>query len=207
MAIALALGSLSCAGEETPQRDPVVDRDSDTVALPPGPAPTAPPIAPADTGAWVVEVPDGSTPDPSGWTIGATSGGSAGGIAVLQTIRTGRQDGYDRVVFEFRTRVPGWRAEYVDTPQYECGSGEMVRVAGDAWLQVSFEPANAHTEEGRPTAQRQLVDPAGENLRELRRICDFEAHVDYVIGVGSPNRYRAFTLAEPARLVIDIRHR
>jgi ABC-type glycerol-3-phosphate transport system permease component len=29
----------------------------------------------------------------------------------------------------------------------------------------------------------------------MRRICDFEAQVQYVVGVASPNRYRAFQLA------------
>ena len=166
-------------------------------------------VAPMDTGAWVVDQPDGSAgPEPHPWVNGTAQGGGArSGAAMLVRVRTARQDGYDRVVFEFDSHVPAWRAEYVDRPQYECGSGEAVRVAGDGWLQVNLEPANAHTEEGRATeAPRHVTDPAGANLRELRRICDFEAQVQYVIGVASPNRFRAFQLTGPARLVVDIRH-
>lgn len=203
----LLLATIACGGAESTEE--VARRQADSLAAasaaPSGSLPD-PAVQPSDTGPWMVERPAGATPDPSGWSTGATSGGTTGGIAILRIVRTARHDGYDRVVFEFDSRVPGWRIDYVDSPQYECGSGEAVRLAGDAWLHVAFEPANAHTDEGRPTAQRRLVDPAGANLRELRRICDFEAHVDYVIGVGSPNPYRAFMLGQPARLVVDIRN-
>ena len=203
-ALALAGALMACSGPETPDEE----RPDEAGAEAPTPSgrPAGGAVAPMDTGAWVIVPDEDSLPDPAGWTAGASRGGTADSIAILRTVRTARHDGYDRVVFEFDARVPGWRIEYVDSPQHECGSGEAVRVAGDGWLQVSFEPANAHTDEGRPTAQRRLVDPAGSNLRELRRICDFEAHVDYVIGVGSPNPYRAFMLRQPARLVVDIRN-
>ncbi len=165
-------------------------------------------IAPSDTGPWVAEQPTGAAPNPHPWVNGESRGGTQGsGAPMLVNVRTARQDGYDRIVFEFDSHVPAWRMEYVDRPQYECGSGEAVRLEGDGWMQVNFEGANAHTEEGRPTAApRHVADPAGANLREMRRICDFEAQVQYVIGVASPNQYRAFQLTAPAPLVLDIQH-
>ena len=187
-------GSLGSSGSVT--RDPVDREDGST-------------IAPMDTGVWVAETPAGATaPDPHPWVAGESRGGTQGrGAAMLLAVRTARQDGFDRIVFEFDTHVPQWRADYVDSPQHECGSGDEVRLEGDGWLQVNFESTNAHTEEGRPTnAPRHVADPAGTNLRELRRTCDFEAQVQYVIGVASPNRYRAFQLTAPARLVVDVRH-
>ena len=177
---------------------------------PAGERPAADSIAPNDTEPWVAETPDTTSaapePGPHPWVNGDSRGGSRrGGAAMLVNVRTARQNGYDRIVFEFDSHVPEWRASYVDRPQYECGSGEAVRLEGDGWLQVDFEMANAHTEEGRPTAApRHVADPAGANLREMRRTCDFEAQVQYVIGVASPNRYRAFELSGPARLVVDI---
>ena len=188
-------GSLGASGS--------VQRESDTRGE------DAVDVAPMDTGAWVAETPGGAAePSPHPWVAGRSSGGTQGrGAVMLLAVRTARQDGYDRIVFEFDTHVPQWRADYVDSPQHECGSGDEVRLEGDGWLQVDFESANAHTDEGRPTnAPRHVADPAGANLRELRRTCDFEAQVQYVIGVASPNRYRAFQLSGPARLVIDVRH-
>ena len=204
----LALFLASCGGQEEPEAaDAPGSEPADAVAdSASAPAAPAEGVEPQDTGAWVMERPDGASPAPDGWTAGASTGGTAGGIATLTAVRSARHADYDRVVFEFDTHVPAYRIDYVDSPQEECGSGEAVRVAGDGWLRVALEPANAHTEAGQPTAPRRITDPAGTNLRELRRICDFEAHVDWVIGVGSPNRYRAFTLERPARLVIDIRN-
>ncbi|MCA1715064.1 MAG: hypothetical protein LC715_08165, partial [Gammaproteobacteria bacterium] len=94
----------------------------------------------------------------------------------------------------------------VDRPVRDCGSGEPVPVAGDAWLQIRFSGANAHTEAGEGTSgpRRRAVNLLV--LRELVRICDFEAEVAWVAGVGSPNRYTPRVLSDPSRLVIDIAH-
>jgi hypothetical protein len=128
------------------------------------------------------------------------------GVAVLRAVRTASHRGFDRVVFEFEGReVPGYRLEYVDRPVRQCGSGRPVRVAGDGWLLVRLEPAKAHTEAGEPTVkdrERRLRHP---NLKELRLICDFEAQVEWVLGLGSPKRYRVLELQNPARLVLDVR--
>jgi hypothetical protein len=201
------LAILACGGgEESGDPDGSLGSSGSAPSRPAAEDPAGQPT-PMDTGAWVVETPPGATqPSPHPWVAGQSRGGTQGrGAATLLAVRSARQDGFDRVVFEFDTHVPQWRADYVDSPQHECGSGEEVRVEGDGWLQLDFESTNAHTEEGRATnAPRHVADPAGANLRELRRTCDFEAQVQYVIGVGSPNRYRAFQLTSPARLVVDI---
>ncbi len=126
--------------------------------------------------------------------------------AILRAIRTARHKNFDRVVFEFQGAVPGYKIEYVDRPIRECGSGDTVRVAGDGWLQVRFTPAQAHTDSGRPTInyrERGLRLPV---IKELQSTCDFEAEVEWIIGVSSPNRYRLLELSHPKRLVIDIKH-
>src|SRR5688572_2350499 len=75
-------------------------------------------------------------------------------VAVLKAVRTARHEGFDRVVFEFETaELPGYRIEYIDKPVKQCGSGNVVNLKGDAWLEVRFYPANAHTEEGKPTVE------------------------------------------------------
>ncbi|HYG61033.1 MAG TPA: hypothetical protein VEL74_00505 [Thermoanaerobaculia bacterium] len=127
--------------------------------------------------------------------------------ATLRDVRTARQAGFDRVVFEFAGgALPGYHLEYIDKPVRQCGSGEPVPLAGDAWLQVRLVPAYAHTDAGQATVQereRHLDYPV---LRELESTCDFEAHVEWVLGVASPNRYRVLELSDPTRLVVDVRH-
>jgi hypothetical protein len=143
------------------------------------------------------------------WTAGTTEGkGNASGTAVLTAVRTAAHPGFERITFEFDSAgLPPYHIEYVDTPVRACGSGEPVAIAGDAWLEVRFNGANAHTEQGAPTVperDRKLTMPI---LRQLTSICDFEAEVTWVAGVATPARYRILELTGPARLAVDLRSR
>ncbi len=126
--------------------------------------------------------------------------------AVLHAVRAAKNAGFDRVVFEFRERVPGYHLEYIDKPVRDCGAGDVKPIEGDGWLEARFYPAYAHTEAGEPTVRQRELKPALGIVREVERTCDFEAVVTWVIGTASPNRYRAFELLEPPRLVVDIEH-
>ena len=56
---------------------------------------------------------------------------------ILRAVRVGLQPHAERVVFEFNdTKLPAWQVEYVDRPVRDCGSGDAVPVAGEAWLQT-----------------------------------------------------------------------
>ena len=126
---------------------------------------------------------------------------------LLRSIRAARQEKFDRIVFEFSgSEIPGYHIEYIDKPARQCGSGEAVRVAGDAWLLVRLTPANAHTEAGEPTIKYAELRVDLPNLKEMKSTCDFEADVSWVLGLAHPNRYRVLELANPARLVIDVKH-
>ena len=172
---------------------------TDTLQLKAGPAPAS---AQASAAARAPATPTRE------WTAGVTEvpRGSAR-PATLRAVRTARNEGWDRVVFEFDgASVPGYRVEYVDRPVTRCGSGDATQVAGQGWLEVRITPAQAHTDAGRATVaerERRLSLPV---LKELEQTCDFEGDVTWVLGVASPNRYRVSELTGPARLVVDVRH-
>ena len=126
--------------------------------------------------------------------------------SVLTAVRAAKGDDYDRVVFEFGERVPGYHLEYVGEPVLDCGAGDAKPVEGKARLEARFYPANAHTEEGRPTVPQRELKPALPVVREVERTCDFEAVVTWVIGTTAQNPYSVLELADPPRLVIDIAH-
>lgn len=151
---------------------------------------------------------DGPQPTPASWTVGIVDvAHQVTGAALLTDVRTASNEGFDRVVLEFEgEELPSYHIEYVDRPVRQCGSGDPVQVAGDGWLLIRIQPANAHDEQGNPTVSersRQLGLPV---MRQLTLICDFEAQVEWIVGVASPNPYRVMELAEPARLVVDVRH-
>lgn len=126
--------------------------------------------------------------------------------ATLVAVRTGTHEGFDRVLFEFDERVPGYHIEYIDQPVRKCGSGKVTQVGGDGWLEVRMYPVNAHTQEGRPTVAERERMPKLPVLSELELTCDFEAVVTWVFGVESPNRYQVRELQSPPRLIVDVRH-
>lgn len=130
----------------------------------------------------------------------------SGEPAALQALRVTKNDGFDRVVLEFRERVPGYRIEYTDKPARDCDSGQARRVEGDGRLELRLFPARAHDESGEPTYRPRELKPGLGMIRELERTCDRNDVVTWVIGTASPQRYRAYELAEPPRLVIQIEH-
>ncbi len=161
------------------------------------------PLPSSDSGSPATESPATG----SAWVTGVVEGGAAiTGAALLTGVRVAKSEGFERMVLEFDgSELPAYRIEYVDRPVYQCGSGEPVEIEGDGWLRINLQPANAHTEEGVPTITERASRPALPIIRELRMICDFEAMVEWVAGVSSPNPYRVSELTEPTRLVVDIR--
>lgn len=128
-------------------------------------------------------------------------------VQILESVRVGNQPGTDRVVFEFNDAgLPEWEVQYIDQPLLDCGSGEPVSVAGDAWLQISFRGAQAHTEAGEESGGPRRQELSQSVLRELVRTCDFEGEVIWVVGTARRNAYTTQVLADPSRLVVDVLH-
>ncbi|HET7519340.1 MAG TPA: hypothetical protein VFN05_16950 [Actinomycetes bacterium] len=133
----------------------------------------------------------------------AAAPAGAQSIPTLVDVRAGGHAGFDRVVFEFRGAVPEHRIQYVDQ-LVEDGTGDPVSVAGAADLEVVFEGANAHEENGSPTITRRRFSPGLPAVKEIAQLGDFEAVVSYGIGVDRRRPIEVSTLSSPSRLVIDI---
>jgi hypothetical protein len=122
----------------------------------------------------------------------------------LHAIRTGPQDHFDRAVFEFDgDTVPGYRVEYVDHPVH-CGSSLPAEVGGHVWLQVKMSPASNHTVQGGATAGALRRRTRLKAIVELEETCDLEGELTWVLGLDERRSYRAFDLAHPPRIVVDV---
>ena len=211
--------------EATERRRASEARDDSAASAPSGPErlpafvladSTPPAAAPAETVAAPAPRTDSATaPTPApdaapmpDWTAGRTGvRRRSAGIATVRQVRAAPNQGFDRFVVVFGADpVPGYRVEYVDKPVRQCGSGDATQVAGDGWLAITLHNARAHTDQGRATVQQRERALSLPVLREWEFTCDFEAEVQIVLGVASPNRYRVLELANPSRLVIDIQH-
>jgi hypothetical protein len=133
--------------------------------------------------------------------------------ALLERVAVGRHEGFDRVVFQFRDHLPGYRVEYVEPPLKEDGSGNVVQIAGSSFVVVRMEPASGFdltTDEGVMVYKGpKRIDGAASGtstVREVVRSGDFEAVLSWAVGLTDRVDFRVRTASSPARLIVDFRN-
>jgi hypothetical protein len=122
--------------------------------------------------------------------------------AYVDAVRTGAHNGYDRLTIQFQNGLPGTMAL---TPQsgtsfLRSPRGDHVTLAGRNGIVVTLFSSDGHTAYNGPTD----IKTGDSTLVEVRVIQDFEGYVQYALGISGPACYHASTLANPARLVIDV---
>jgi hypothetical protein len=121
----------------------------------------------------------------------------------VDALRTGSHNGYDRVVVEFHNGRPGSISirPQIGTTFNQSPSGQAVKVTGRHGVLVIIRGADAHTAFAGPRDIKANLP----SLAEVRVIEDFEGQVALGLGVSQTACYRAFVLANPVRLVVDIK--
>lgn len=158
----------------------------------PSPVPTSPP-APAV----ILNSP--------AFTCSATNLTTTGSPATsfVDALRTGSHMGYDRVTVEFKNGQPGSISirPQAGTTFNQSPSGQAVTVAGSHGILMIIRGADAHT----AYSSVRDIKTGFPSLAEVRVIEDFEGQISLGLGVSQTACYRAFLLATPARLVIDVK--
>ena len=153
--------------------------------------------------------------DPLGGASTTPVEGAANGAdtALLERVAVGRHEGYDRVVFQFRNALPGYKVEYVLPPLKEDGSGNPVTIKGNALVGVRMEPASGfdlNTGEGVMTYKGpKRIDGSSSGtsvVQEVVRTGDFEAVLTWAIGLSDKVDFRVRTATSPSRLIVDFRN-
>ena len=152
-----------------------------------------------------IEQPPVSPPAPPGTNLPAfacanVSGGKTG-VAGVVTARVSEQTGYDRFVLQFDSPVPSYTVKRQATPTFAAGaSGQAITLSGTSGVLVDVQTASGASTFTGPTDFSH-----GEYLvlKEARQTQDFEGHLSWGLGLGKPACLRAFTLTDPARLVVD----
>lgn len=137
-----------------------------------------------------------------------TGEASADSFVTVTEIRTGRHDGYDRVVFEVDgTGTPGWDVRYVDEPAGQ-GSGLAIPVEGDATLQVTITGVGYPTDTGieEYDGSAPLPGAGTEVVTEVVWDSTFEGTSVAVVGLTEETPFRVYLLEDPTRVVLDVVH-
>lgn len=131
---------------------------------------------------------------------------SAQGHAELTNIRTGKHDGYERVVLDLNG-LPSNSMSRESTEVSNCASGNPVPMAGNEILETMFFGAASYDENYNPTytGPRNFVPQGLTNVKGIAFTCDFEATMGIAVSYDNPNSWhKVFTLTNPDRVVIDI---
>jgi hypothetical protein len=147
----------------------------------------------------------GGAPFP-GNTQPDTAEASADSRVTVTEIRTGRQDGFDRVVLEVGgTGTPGWDVRYVDQPASQ-GSGEALQVAGEAALQVTLTgvgyPYDTGVEEW--AGPDPLPGNGTQTVTEVVWDATFEGTSVAFVGTQAEVPFRVYALESPTRVVVEV---
>jgi len=167
----------------------------------PAGAPTASP------GAVATATPDANLPafscnSGTGFVTKPTTLVSQPPVVYIDAVRPGTHTGYDRITIEFNNGIP---SKTDVTPQNNAtftlgASGQSVTLRGSAGILVTMQGADGHTAYSGPID----IKPGYSVLLEARQVQDFEGTVQWGLGLSKSACYRAFFLANPQRLVIDI---
>ena len=141
-----------------------------------------------------------------GGTQPATREASTEAQVTVADIRTGRHDGFDRVVFEVGgTGTPGWDVRYV-AEAYSQGMGDPVEVAGESALQVTITGAGYPFDTG--VEEWSGPDPLPGNgtqtVTEVAWDATFEGTSVAFVGTTGEAPFRVYALDSPTRVVIEV---
>lgn len=122
-------------------------------------------------------------------------------------MRAGRNDCYDRLVFDASGPIDGYIVSYVDTV-FEDPTAVPVPLRGDAKLSITVIAA-AYDESGNltyvPANRTELVDVTGfQTFRQVAWAGSFEGTTTVGLGVRARLPFRVFNL--PNRIVVDVAH-
>ncbi|HET7763340.1 MAG TPA: hypothetical protein VFL46_13325 [Phycicoccus sp.] len=126
-------------------------------------------------------------------------------IGIGTDVRVGHHTGYDRVVFQFaEPGEPSYRVEYTDDPRSQ-GSGDTVKVAGDAVLQVTITSVGIPGP-GTPAPTPTTPPLTGTVFAQVDGIWGgFEGYGESFLGINGEKRpFKVTLLQNPTRLVIDV---
>lgn len=141
------------------------------------------------------------------WVTNMVLRENIGKSAEALTMRVGKHEGFDRLVFELKGDLPNFYVTYKKLP-FELGDGTGVsNVRGKAFIEISFYPLNYSEENVRlndeyNVRQNHIETPL---ISEIRSIGWWEGEVRYAVGLRERTPFRVQILSNPMRLVIDFK--
>ena len=127
--------------------------------------------------------------------------------AQISNVAVGAHDAYDRIVFTFTAGLPEVTVERTQPPFTQDASGLPISLQGTSFLKITMHGGTTVLPDGgRSYPGKVDFSPRFTTLTELKSGGDFEAVASWYVGMSREACVRAFALAGPSRLVIDLQH-
>lgn len=203
----LPLALSACAQAGTTQPATVTETDPTTVFSTFTKA--APTVTETETEEAVAQ-PANAAPSPFG-TAGVRVGMQGNPELVIQDVRAGTHDGFDRVVFEYAgPGLPGYIAGYNPEPRQQA-SGFPLEVPGNAFLELMIQGTPMMMMSPREdligTGQVRVAPGGGYvgagSVQSVVHGGVFEADTQYVIGLDRERPFQVYLLENPTRVVVE----
>ena len=149
------------------------------------------------------------TPEVAAFMCGLTLQSEQTGDSVhLTDVQVTTEEGFDRVTFVYaEDSIPGLAVRSAQPPFTEDPSGNPIEVAGAPVYQVTIIGGTMMAADGSSTYTGSMnFEPGFEQIVQLVEAGDFEAVNTWYLGVNGSRCLRAFPLADPTRIVIDVQH-
>lgn len=123
-------------------------------------------------------------------------------VVFIDDVRTGTHAGYDRLTVQFQNGQPASIELHPQSGTTFTNSpkGDQMTLMGKNGILVVIHGADLHTSYSGSTD----IKTGYSALVEIQRLEDFEGVVQLGVGLSGAACYRAFILANPLRLVIDV---
>lgn len=133
--------------------------------------------------------------------------------ALITDIQVGTHDGFDRITYSFEnpegtpSGLPEFRIREAHPPLTADPTGREMDVEGNRFVEIILIGGTAVDEDFEPVYEGPTeFRPGFPQLLELVERGDFEAVSSWYAGLEGEPCVRAFALADPLRLVVDVRH-
>jgi hypothetical protein len=128
----------------------------------------------------------------------------------LRVVRAAKQNGFDRVVFEFTGPMPNYSLKYLKGRVFDDEDGpHRIRIAGNAFIHVTFNQLPADEVQAGFSSAKNFSPVGRLKLRALFEVQEktlFEGFYDFLLGIKSRRAFRVTELQDPARVAIDFKH-
>jgi hypothetical protein len=170
-------------------------------------ASTTRPITAATSTTTPAPQPSPRSPGPPAWSTSPRVTPQTDPAAQLTGFRTAEHATFDRVVFQFRGRVPGYDVRYVPAVTQDP-SDQPIPLQGRAFIRVVLRHASTSPGPGGGPVPSFVgtITPGFQSLKQIKAAGDFEHYLTFGIGLDHRVGFRVFTLTDPSRVVVDVAH-